>query len=337
VPNVVGAGDRVGVSSIDLGGLEGKRRRGFQEPDIVSFDGMTYLVGANVSTYTDPVQRGDDSRFDDTPLTRCVTYATFCNLLGPGEHEGYLTLALPIHALQPIAGEDVKRRRREIRRQLRGIKEWMVADHVFSVNENDCRVRIKDIRFMAQPTGAFFDWGLDLEGQWVRTKDDFEAECAIIDWGFMSVDLFVVQSGVVSPRYTDGRKLGMRRAAEELQRQVGSLGRELALPTANKLIVEHIRHPDKPLKITAGGQRQDIRPLAALSLNSSMSAAIDFIGTTWAKGDFLNVLFTGGGSIAHAEQLRKQINHGILLDDAVTANARGLAKFAARPGVWNAN
>ena len=44
------------------------------------------------------------------------------------------------------------------------------------------------------------------------------------------------------------------------------------------------------------------------------------------------MLLTGGGALALAPRLLRQYPHAQVVDDPVQANARGLAKLAARPG-----
>jgi hypothetical protein len=39
---------------------------------------------------------------------------------------------------------------------------------------------------------------------------------------------------------------------------------------------------------------------------------------------------TGGGCLVLGERLQRQLRHGVVLDDPVTANARGLARAAQR-------
>jgi|YNPNPStandDraft_1061719.scaffolds.fasta_scaffold49927_2 hypothetical protein len=46
---------------------------------------------------------------------------------------------------------------------------------------------------MAQPVGAFCEWGLGLDGQWVRDRDDALATVAVLDLGFNTLDLLGVR------------------------------------------------------------------------------------------------------------------------------------------------
>ncbi|MBN1584633.1 MAG: hypothetical protein JXA89_28255, partial [Anaerolineae bacterium] len=195
IPNVAGMGD-TRSGELDLGGMERRRRRGQQEPYVVSYDGIfNVLTGHNVRAYCkEPVQRVDDRRFANTMETRCVTYAAFHELLGPSsdlqsphEHEGTLILGVPVDKLK---GDNAKTFKREV-------KSWLLGEHRFTVNGQTSRITITGVQFAAQPVGAFFEWGMNQSGQWVRSEDEFLQDTGIIDIGYGTLDLFVVSQGRV--------------------------------------------------------------------------------------------------------------------------------------------
>lgn len=325
VPSVVGTGSTE-LGLLDLAGVTGRRRRPDQ-PYHLAFEGVEFLVGPRVVDYTRPVERLDFQRLSDGAELRALTYATLFEMVDGGKQELNLVVGLPVEILQ---GPDA----REIVRQLQG---WLVGRHRFAVDSQEAALNIRALRPMAQPVGAFFEWGLGLDGQWTRDKGDFMVPVAILDLGFNTLDLFTVQSGRINVRYTGGDTLGMRRAATALVESVRrQYQRPLSLHEADELLRRYVkvqgrRNVDLPL---AGGQ-VDVRGLVRAALDTTAGEVTAFVERTWGNGrQFSHLLLAGGGCLALGDRLQQQMPHATLLDDPVTANARGLARLAQRPGLF---
>ena len=203
VPSVVGVGSTE-VGALNLAGVvRGKRQ---ESPSLVAFDGVEYLVGPNVARYARPIERMDFARFTDGPELRALLYAALYQLLDGGGHQVALAMGLPVEVLQD---------RDQARTTERAMAKWMVGFHQFTLDGIEAQFEIVTIRAkIAQPVATWFDWGLDLQGQWCKGKDAAKAPCLVIDQGFNTLDLLVVEGGQISTRYTSGDTLGMRRAAE---------------------------------------------------------------------------------------------------------------------------
>jgi hypothetical protein len=64
---------------------------------------------------------------------------------------------------------------------------------------------------------------------------------------------------------------------------------------------------------------------------STVGAVVEFLERKWDNGrQFAYVLFTGGGSEALRDALLQQYPFGVVMPDAVTANALGLARYGRR-------
>jgi hypothetical protein len=204
----------------------------------------------------------------------------------------------------------------------------MVASHRFAVNDDDVSLAVKDVKLIAQPVGAFFAWGMDDDGQWVRGKDDLSASIGVLDIGFNTLDLFAMEGAEISARYTDGDTLGMRRAAEYVVQAVDdAYGKAISIYQANEMI-----QSSDPVLYTSRG-RVDPRPLVAQALSRAASGILTFVQQPdkWGNGrQFDYLLFTGGGAEALREQLNDQFPHGHVLPQAVAANAIGMARYARR-------
>jgi hypothetical protein len=321
MPSVVGVGD-TDIGMLGLGGVTGRKRRR-RLPHKVNFDGLEFLVGERVADFARPVERLDFLRLSNGPELRALTYATLFDLVDGGAIDLRIVVGLPVEVLQ---GPDA-------RAIVKGLRGWLLGEHCFTVDSKETHLHIHSLLPMAQPVGAFLEWGLNLHGQWVRDAADFTLPVGICDLGFNTLDLFTVKQGEVSARYTSGDTLGMRRAAEAL---VGAVKRQyqrdLSLHEADGLLRKHVK--TGPVLLAMAGGTVDVRPLVRSALDVAAGEVTSFVERTWGNGrQFARLLLTGGGCLALGQRLKQQLPHATLLHDPVTANARGLARLAQREGL----
>jgi len=223
-------------TGLSLAGVTRPRRRGAQ-PLEVAFDGLEYLVGSNVALYTRPIHRMDFDRFSDSPELRASLYAVRYKSLNGGAHQVSLALALPVKVLQD------KAEAQRVERQIRG---WLIGDHSFSVNGVEAHLTVVNVRAkIPQPVASWFEWGMDNSGQWVKGNDALKAPTLVVDQGFNTLDVLVVQNGQISQRHTGGDTLGMRRAAERL----------IELLKRRYQIVLDLLEADALIRQVSGGQK----------------------------------------------------------------------------------
>ena len=311
MPSVVGVGDtELGLLSV---GNLGRRRRS-RQPDQVTFGGVTYLVGENVARYARPVERMDFLRLRDGPELRALFYDVVFRLFGEGEHRANIMVGLPV---------EVMANREQARATLRG---WTATRHRYAVNGREVTLDVENVKVMAQPAGTFFAWGLNNQGKWVRDQSALRAPVAICDIGFRTLDLFAVEGGEVVARFTGGDTVGMRRAAELIIKTVRTgHGVSLSLHEADALARQR-----RPRLHTAGGE-MELRAQVDQALDTAAAAVVIFVERQWGNGrQFAHLLFTGGGAEALKATLLRQYPQGVVLPNAVTANALGLARYAAR-------
>jgi hypothetical protein len=320
VPSIVGMGDTdIGQLGISLNDDDLGRQRRRRLPDRVVIDDVTYLVGAGTERYAVPMDTMDFLRLRGGPTIRALFYDCIYRALGAGDHDAALLIGLPVEVLADgkAAGDTVG-----------ALRDWMVAEHQYSVNEEAVKVTIRELHAMAQPVGAFFAWGFDDNGRWIRSADALEADTGVLDIGFNTLDLFAVGGGELTKRYTDGDTLGMRRAAEHLIKAIGeAYGKKLSLHQADALI----RDPSPTLSTSDG--RIEIKPLVGQALSHATSGILSFVQQPdrWGDGrQFDHLLITGGGAEALRSQLQGAFPHGYILPHPVTANALGLARYARR-------
>jgi len=321
MPAVVGVGD-TDIGLLSLGGVTGRKRRRHL-PHKVGFDGLEYLVGNDVAAYARPVERLDFQRLSNGPELRALTYGVLFDLVNGGAIDLNIVIGLPVEVLQ---GPDA-------RAIIKGLRGWLLGEHRFTVDGQDARLNVHALLPMAQPVGAFLEWGLDLHGQWARDTADFTLPAGVCDLGFNTLDLFTVQGGQVSARFTRGDTLGMRRAATALvdivkrQHQRG-----LSLHEADSIMRKYSK--PGPMLLALAGGTVDVRPLVRSALDVAAGEVSSFIEQAWGNGrQFAHLLLAGGGCLALGSRLRQQLPHATLLHDPVTANARGLARLAQRDGL----
>ena len=321
LPSQVGVGD-TSLGGLSLGNVT-KRHKDL-EPVQISFSGGTYLVGPNVARYARPLERYDLNKYTDSMEVRALTYAVLAQMVDGGSTDLAVIVALPVAVtMSPNFKETVK-----------GIEAWLLGEHHFTYDSSESHVTIHAIKCMAQPVGAFFAWGLDEKGEWVRAEDDLlNANVAVLDSGFNTLDLLLVKQGRIEKRFTGGDTLGVRVAAEEIARVVKKqYGFDLSMAETDAYIRQYLDKRSVP--IILAGVKHDLKTIVQQALNSLGTNTIDFIRKTWAGLPLSYVLLAGGGALMLEAQIRRQIQHAEMLPDPVTANAAGLAKLAQRPGLF---
>ncbi|MCL4298414.1 MAG: ParM/StbA family protein [Anaerolineae bacterium] len=326
LPSSVGEANRRLQNGLALPGVVRSAQRTTRQPFRVVFDGIEYLVGPNVSDYTEPIDRLDFNRFKDSPELRATFYAGISRIINGGAHRAAIALALPVKVLaQETEAEQVEK----------AIKGWLVGRHLFSVDGVECALEVVSVRArVPQPVATWFDWGMDLSGQWVRGKQSQLAPTLVIDQGFNTLDVLLVSGGRISQRFTEGDTLGMRRAAERLIRSIKhKYGPELELHQASDLVQQVVN--GQKAGIYVEGQLTDIAVEARQALKALESEVFNYLDRMIKSKESYHILLTGGGALAMREMLLRQFPKATVMPEPVLANARGLAKLAARPGFFN--
>jgi hypothetical protein len=248
LPSSVGLANRGKKDGLTLGGVV-RSQRATRHPFRVVFDGIEYLVGPNVDEFTRPIDRMDYDRFTDSPELRATFYAALYRLVNGGAHHLALAIALPVEVLQD---------KDEALRVERAMRSWLVGEHLFSVDGVESVLTVTQVQAkIPQPVATWFDWGLDTAGQWIRGRAALRAPALIIDEGFNTLDVLVVENGKISHRYSGGDTLGMRRAAERLIELIEHRhGLVLELQKANALLQDVVN--GQKVTVYVHGQLTDV-------------------------------------------------------------------------------
>ncbi len=327
VPAVVGVGE-TGLGLLESGIIRQDRKR----PYVLTAGGQRYLVGPHVERFATPIERLDFDRLTPSPELQALTYTGLGRLLSasglspdgqPVQAELAAVMGLPVQVLQgPEAVRTTQR-----------LNEWLVGEHSFELDDRPFSLRIRAVKAMAQPMGAFFEWGLDPGGQWARSASDLKATVGILDLGFNTVDLVVLAGGQIVRRFTGGSTLGLRRGARVMQDLFEArTGRRVSLHQADQYLQQAGRGG---AEVLVGGEPFNLKSLARQALDVAAGEVRAYLSQTWEDGaQFDHILLTGGGVLALGERLRGAFPRAVELADPVTANARGLARFAQRRGLF---
>ncbi len=303
--------------------------RGPNRPMEISFlngagERIECMAGPNVERHRQPIMRTDFDMLEWNWEQRALTYATFYQLLRAGEYRVWLLLALPVQVLE---GSDARTTVRRLRRRLRGVHEFTVRGH-------DMRVEIEQVLAAPQPMGAFFAWGLNDKGVWARSDRDLERLVGVVDVGFNTVDLLSLQGGAIVERYTGGNQLGMSRPASQLASAVQrEYGRLPSMRETDGIIQAYLS--GDAAEVAAGGEVHDVSAMVADVIEQWSGEVVAYLSGVWGTDPgFAATLLTGGGANAIYGRVRAQWGGAEVLKNPVTANARGLARYARRDAIW---
>ena len=326
LPSLVGVG-ALELGLLSTGGLTRTKRR--QKPQVFATAEHTMLVGPHVAQYARTFERFDFDKFGYAPELRALTLTALANWRMRAQvttEDFNLVVALPVQVLQSSTA----------RATVKALEDWLVGEHLFTLDDLPQTFRIHAVKAMAQPLGTFFAWGLHTQGQWTRPPADLKAHVGVLDQGFNTLDLFTLQGGQIVRRYTGGETLGMRRAAQLMQALVAqTTGRKLSLHEADRYVRQNGRKRGGQAHLMVRGELFPLAPLAKQAENAAFSEVRAFLSQQWEDGSqFDYILLTGGGALVLGKRLQAAFPAAFTLPDPVTANARGFAKFAQRPGLF---
>lgn len=316
MPSVAGIG-RIEASGLTLAGMDSQRRS--EQPVQVSFEGMDYLVGPGVAAFTQPIENLDESRFVEGAELRAMFYALAVQLGLAGQRVA-VAIGLPVEMLEDKGRAEATEK---------AMAKWLVGQHRFTHGGTEATLDVVKIRAnIAQPLGAWLDWGLDEGGKWTKGSLGRTSPALVIDQGFNTLDIFAVEDGKPSSRYTAGDNLGMARAAETVREVVERRhGARLTLHQADEQIQRRL-NAEKP-GVYVHGDLRDISAEIDQAINGLAADVLGFVRQLVKKdGGKFRIILTGGGALALAGRLQRQYPHAEMAPAPAMANARGLAKLA---------
>jgi hypothetical protein len=265
-------------------------------------DGQRFAVGPGAWHWGETISSMDYSALA-SPERKALFYAAIAEILPAGEYEiDLLVIGLPVALMADSA---------QMEAVSEGLRSYKLL-HEFCIGDGmPYRFSIKAIKALAQPVGAYGDWMIDDELRVRKATKDLEA--GVLDIGRNTLDMYVLQGGVVAPRYVHGEKLGVRRLLASLDDQ--------GLDEA---------------ELDAALRSGKIRPSQS-DMDAWMGQVMGFVEKKWSSlRRFACIIPTGGGSLLLGDALKHELTRrGATVcwpNDPVTANVRGLWKWYARGG-----
>jgi hypothetical protein len=310
-------GDKVHIIPARVSRTEPTRMYGVstKKNDMVSFgDGDT-----EVTAY---VGAGDVSRSDFDLLTgtweqSACTYAAFAKLLNAGAHEVQLLAAVPVQVLMGNGA----------RAFVAAFNRFAIGEHNFVVNKKVYSVTITQTLVRPQPMGAFYEWGLSDDGEWKR-EEPISLRYAVIDPGFNTLDLTVVENGIPVPEKTAGAQLGTSWLCDKIVKALSIEGIEISIIDADNLLLSYER--SGICYTTSGFDATDIVTSSIPEWQAEVQA---FISRTWRRDHSAAVTLLTGGGAPLVRSIASTYRNPVMLKEPVTANARGFGKYTLRE-VW---
>jgi hypothetical protein len=272
----------------------------------VVFDGLEFAVGEGAWNWGRSLGSMDYAGIVG-PERLALIYGALSQVAQPGDlGECQMVIGLPVPLLMDEG-------------QMKSIKEALKRlkrEHSFVTEGSEYRCVITGISYRAQPMGAFYDWQLNAD---LSVRDGSAAmTVAVLDVGMNTLDLFVVDNNALRPGLLGGDKVGVRRLLE------------LANLNGYDVI-------ERDGLLRAGRLK-----LREAELDIWLSNILDVVERTWPTlRRFHAVIPTGGGAMVLGSKLQGALAaKGAALywpEDPITANVRGLYKYAARKALQRAD
>ncbi|HNW14314.1 MAG TPA: ParM/StbA family protein [Anaerolineaceae bacterium] len=283
----------------NISALLGLRNR--KPPLRICFGEMSLFVGSHAHGFGRPIENLDFDRLAGSLETRAIVYATltrYMEIYGEITAPVSLVVGLP---LQPLTGAQSAQNAESARAWLKGSHEWLCDDKPFQIS-------IAEVKIASQPSGALFDYLLDLQGQFVSDrKKDFSAEIGVLSLGFNTLELLTIQNRSAVQGLSAGTTAGVRRLLELLNPEgLYSLGELDTLLRAGSL---------------------DIKTALPIWWREVSGAIEKTWGGRWKR--FARILAVGGGVHLLRDQLPTYFaGRAFIPDDPVLSISRGLYKLA---------
>lgn len=274
-------------------GLAGMGLKKAQKTQRIVFEGGDFYVGEGAPACGRILENMDFYRLA-SPEALSLLYAALASLKVEGEIK--LVLGLPVPLLR---NEEVARA------LLNALKTSLVREHRFRVDGKELHCDIVAVKVLAQPAGAWANWALDEQGNWISAAAR-TALVGIVDCGLNTLDLYGVRGGAIEPRLVGGDRVGVRRILD------------LAAPNLPYY------HSDALL-------RQGTLRISGV-IDTWFSEVLGVIERTWGRGLGISVvLLVGGGANylqAFLTQLRRVLETDVVVPpNPIFANAMGLWKW----------
>jgi len=177
----------------------------------------------------------------------------------------------------------------------------------------DIRIYVPEIEMVPQPLGTYWSEFYSPDGQ---PKAHPEGMTGIIDVGFRTTDLAVIEDDEYIPEKSRSLPIGLATAYDSISSKLAAeYGLEVESYALDSVIIER--------KISVSGEKLDISDIIARAFENLAVNILVEINSQWRVSNFSDLILTGGGGQAIGAHLLPQLPQAKLAADPITANCRG--------------
>ncbi len=180
------------------------------------------------------------------------------------------------------------------------------------------KVNVLEVEVVPQPLGTYWsEFAETLE----HGEKDSVGRVGIIDIGFRTTDLAVVQEQEYIPEKSRTISIGMSNVYKEISNKLSAMyGINREGYSLDEVIIKR--------EVKIAGKTYDVSGLLDECFEKLSQNLVIEINSTWVVEDFDKLVFTGGGSYALSKFLLPYFDHSVQVADPFTANSRGYLNWA---------
>jgi len=254
---------------------------GLSEDDtaLVEWAGNAYHVGpyAAHKGIGQGASFGFDRLTEGGPEIKALFYRAMHAHLGASKRVKSLALfcAMPVESMIQGRGKETNE----------ALRAWLLGDHEWAVNGEQCRVNVEKVATAPQPVAALWDYELDINKGAVLPVNNASGRILVCSIGMNTIEMVGFDAGRIVEAQTSGAKAGVRFLIESIAAQTGD---EFSIADT---------------KMRAGMIDKAIYERALSGYWATVRKAISKQwGDSWQ--DAHKVIVTGGGTLLLAQQLR---------------------------------
>lgn len=190
-------------------------------------------------------------------------------------------------------------------------------------DDEELVIRVENLSVVPQPLGSYWVQVLDQMGQLRPDARMVTGRFGVVDVGFHTSDLVVIQDGEYVPEASRTIPNGLATAYSEIAARLqATYGIERETYALDDCVLTG--------QLSIAGQRMDINDLVEQAFANVATKLLVEIRSTWQLTELDQILLTGGGGDALSKYLLPHLKQARVVTDAATANSRGYLVWANR-------
>ncbi len=179
----------------------------------------------------------------------------------------------------------------------------------------EVEILVVDVDIIPQPLGTYF-----LQASGDGDQDSSRGPTGIVDIGFKTMDLAVIEDGDFVTHLGRSISLGLSTAYNDVEKQLmARYGLEKGSHSLDEAVTTG--------KIFVAGQERDITDIVNSAFKSLAANIVVEINSTWQTNTLNTIYLTGGGGKALGSHILPDVRQMRLVPDAMAANCHGYLKW----------